>query len=333
MSKVSIIVPIYNSENNLEECINSLCDQTYKDIEIILINDGSVDDSEDICKRFVEKDERIIYYYKENNGVSSARNKGIELSSGEYICFVDSDDFVSQTYCEDMVKHMTNDVDMVVYGMKKYNTDTKDTYLIRNRLSSRKYSKKDLEKIIIDDGTLSGFTFHSTCSVLYKRKVMGTDVRFRKNVYYNEDGLFNVEYVYNCGKDIYVDFNNANYYYRTNYQSASNIVDFNSLKYVDSMKNIEEVLRQYINVDNRHIIEFQINKRKATLLLSYVLRLLKSNKNSNEEIRCFLSEKEVKTCFHDVSYKALTYKKKILLILIKLKCVRILKFITKIYGR
>ena len=98
MPKVSIIVPFYNSEAYLSRCIDSILAQTYSDFELILVNDGSIDNSGNICEEYAHKDSRIIVIHKENGGTSSARNIGIEKSRGEYITFVDSDDTIYPNY-------------------------------------------------------------------------------------------------------------------------------------------------------------------------------------------------------------------------------------------
>lgn len=100
MSKISIIVPVYNTEKYLSKCLNSLIKQTYKDIEIIVVNDGSKDKSLEIAKKFAKQDNRIKVFNKENGGLSSARNFGIEKASGEYIGFVDSDDYTKENMFE-----------------------------------------------------------------------------------------------------------------------------------------------------------------------------------------------------------------------------------------
>ena len=97
---ISIIVPIYNVENYLRQCLDSIMSQSYQNFECLLINDGSPDHSADICREYVEKDSRFKYFEKDNGGVSSARNLGIELSKGEYITFIDSDDWVDSDYLE-----------------------------------------------------------------------------------------------------------------------------------------------------------------------------------------------------------------------------------------
>lgn len=107
MKKVSLIVPVYNSEKYLKKCLNSLVDQTLKDIEIIVINDGSKDNSEGIIKEF--NDKRIKYISRENKGVGKTRNEGIELATAEYIAFVDSDDYLDTHFCEKMYDKAVKD--------------------------------------------------------------------------------------------------------------------------------------------------------------------------------------------------------------------------------
>ena len=96
--KVSIIVPVYNVEKYIEKCLNSLISQSYRNIEIILIDDGSKDNSGKICDKYKKKDPRIKVIHKENAGVSEARNSGIQKATGKYLCFVDADDFVMNDY-------------------------------------------------------------------------------------------------------------------------------------------------------------------------------------------------------------------------------------------
>ena len=109
---ISIIVPIYNVAECLSRCIQSLLDQTYENIEILLINDGSPDNSGEICEAFAAKDQRIRYFAKENGGLSNARNYGLDRAKGDYICFVDGDDFMDRRMVE-VLHH-----DIVEYGVK-----------------------------------------------------------------------------------------------------------------------------------------------------------------------------------------------------------------------
>ena len=123
---VSIIIPIYNVEKYLEVCIDSIINQTYKNLEIILVNDGSTDNSYNICKKFEEIDNRIVLVNKENGGLSDARNAGIEKAKGNYICFIDSDDYIDNEFIEMLYKAIKeNDVDISQCGYKRFENSGK----------------------------------------------------------------------------------------------------------------------------------------------------------------------------------------------------------------
>ena len=110
--KISVIVPVYNVENYLTRCVDSILSQTYKNIEILLIDDGSTDASGDICNEYCREDSRVSVVHQRNGGLASARNAGIDISTGEYLTFIDSDDYVSSYYIENLVN-----------AIKKFNAD------------------------------------------------------------------------------------------------------------------------------------------------------------------------------------------------------------------
>lgn len=110
---ISVIVPVYNVETYLEECLDSIQNQTYTDFEVLLVNDGSTDRSKAICERYCQTDKRFRLMNQTNQGLSAARNKGVEISTGEYIVFVDSDDVIKTNYLEKLMHYMREDVDIV----------------------------------------------------------------------------------------------------------------------------------------------------------------------------------------------------------------------------
>ena len=107
MSKISIIIPMYNAEKYIARCLESVINQSFNDIEIIIVNDGSTDKSLEICRKYAEVDERIVILNKENNGVSVARNQGMNVATGEYIMFVDSDDWIDESMCQYLYKRIS----------------------------------------------------------------------------------------------------------------------------------------------------------------------------------------------------------------------------------
>ena len=125
---ISIIVPVYNAESYLDRCIKSVVQQTYWNLELILIDDGSYDDSSEICSCWISKDDRIKYYHQYNSGVSLARNLGMKYAKGEYVAFVDADDFLDNSFCEKMIKHLEeNDADIIFCERKNCYEDGKCT--------------------------------------------------------------------------------------------------------------------------------------------------------------------------------------------------------------
>lgn len=155
---VSIIVPIYNVGIYLEQCIQSIINQSYKDIEIILVNDGSTDESFDICKRFQLMDDRIVVVNKENGGLVSARKAGLRIAKGELIGYVDGDDYVDSNMFEDLVSIMnSNKVDIVIAGHKEI-LDGKVVDILKNSINNGLYLKEEIVDTIYPK-MISGETF------------------------------------------------------------------------------------------------------------------------------------------------------------------------------
>jgi glycosyltransferase involved in cell wall biosynthesis len=118
-TKISLIVPIYNTSIFLEKCLNSIRNQTFKEFEVILVNDGSTDNSESFCKEYIKSDNRFVLKTKENGGLSSALNYGLKFARGEYIGIVDSDDYISDDYCEILYSlAKEKNVDLLNFGYR-----------------------------------------------------------------------------------------------------------------------------------------------------------------------------------------------------------------------
>lgn len=203
MNKVSIIVPIYNAEKFLDKCINSILNQTYDNYELILVNDGSTDRSKEICSRYCniekyDKNAKIKYIFQTNSGVSAARNKGIDVAEGEFITFVDADDYLDEKYLEELIKaQKRNNSDWTLCEFTNIDLETG----IRNRKISFTdcvyYKKDDIEKKVIpktlvnDNMQMIGNPY---CK-LYKKTLLDQhSIRFNEDLYYHEDRLFNFEY-------------------------------------------------------------------------------------------------------------------------------------------
>ncbi|MDE5873388.1 MAG: glycosyltransferase, partial [Lachnospiraceae bacterium] len=119
MDKISVIVPIYNVEDYVAQCIESICAQTYTNLEIILVNDGSTDNCLTIMEKYAAKDDRVVVINQKNQGANAARNSGLLQATGEWVCFVDGDDWIDTIMCEELSKYFSQDWDVIFYSYRK----------------------------------------------------------------------------------------------------------------------------------------------------------------------------------------------------------------------
>lgn len=186
---VSLIVPVYNSESVITRCVESILGQTYTDIEVMLLNDGSTDNSLSVCRSLEKRDVRVRVYTHENRGVSYTRTLGITLARGEYIQFVDSDDYIAPEMVEKLVEKMQiEDADMVICGCTEYHEDHEYTILPdvegKVRVKNLSFAYPSLFKKSI---------LNSPCNKLYKKQYIRS--YFPENLSLGEDLLFNLEYI------------------------------------------------------------------------------------------------------------------------------------------
>lgn len=212
MDKISIIVPVYNVEEYLPTCIESILNQSYKNFELILVDDGSPDKSGDICDNYAKRDNRIKVIHQINSGVSKARNTGIDNATGEWILFVDSDDELTDNSLECYISSIaeSNEVDAIISGMKKvFAIDEKDAEFFS--LEDKTFIKKDFEDMMnyIESKYLFGFVW----SRLFKNDIIKrNNIRFNERLASFEDRLFFLDYLAHC--DIVKTISDVTYIYR-----------------------------------------------------------------------------------------------------------------------
>ncbi len=248
MTKVSIIVPVYNVEKYLSECLESLISQTLSDIEIICINDGSEDSSVKILEEYAQKDKRIVVINQENSGLSAARNTGMRFANGEYIGFVDSDDWIDSDFYEKLYNSAkNNDADIVVAS------------IIRYRKCVQKYRVKYTnEKVYTDlQDKISACSVPRICYVwnkLYRKELIQDDL-FTPNVYF-EDVIWLPNIIKKANKVVTVD--GTNYYYRVNNNS---IVKKPSKKKQQDNYYAKKKMVEFFNENN-----LKLTKKERTLV-------------------------------------------------------------------
>ena len=218
---ISIIVPVYNVEKYIRKCLDSIVNQTYKDLEIILVDDGSPDNSGAICDEYAKNDSRIKVIHKPNGGLSSARNAGLDVARGEFLTFIDSDDYIEDDTVASVVDAISQEeVEMVLIREKQVNLNGETTKIVGDKPTNTTfYREKDfLVELVL------GKQVNGACDKFYKRECI-KDLRFEEGRHHGEDMLFNVCYL-DCVKKVgYVD--SIKYSYVANDDSVTH-ASFNS---------------------------------------------------------------------------------------------------------
>jgi len=243
--KVSIIIPCYNAENKILRCLNSINNQTYQNIEAIFVNDGSTDNTKEVLNNFKEETPRVIVIHKENGGVSSARNMGIRQSSGEYLMFIDSDDWIENNAVEIMIdKVVESDADVIHYN--RY-----DDYINPNR-SVKMPPIFETEKLIIKEDFkkyvyslfLKRGELGSTCVCLYKKEILQKNkIVFREELLVDEDHVFNMEVFTHANAIFFLP--NPLYHY-VKYVDGLTTAGIDTMKKWNSRKRHMEILWEYM---------------------------------------------------------------------------------------
>lgn len=313
LKKVSVILPVYNSEKYINKTVDSILQQTYKKFELIIINDGSTDDSGIICEKLKDKDKRIKYISKENSGVSDTRNLALSYATGDYVTFIDSDDLYENDFLKIMVANIENyKADIVICAYKSFNTKEIKNMIKRDILTDKK------EEII--ESLQPTLLFNQIWNKIYKKKILKDNkIIFDKELSIAEDLKFNIEYLKCCNKIFYV--NKCLYKYRISRDGLGFKfrTDANQVK-IDLVRALEPIyskvnnkdylyksyLKQYISylarvMDKRNNITFEekireIKKINNSKLYRYdIKKILKSNNITLKIIARLLLSKSILT--------------------------------------
>jgi len=321
--KISVIVPIYNKEFFLEKCIISILEQTEKDIEIILVDDGSTDGSSKICEEFAKKDSRVLYKKKENGGVNSARNYGCRYASGEYIAFVDPDDYIEKDAYEKMLACSKN-ADIVIGGLVN-EIGRKKIFRVMPKKFEGLYENDDIRKKILPMFLVYGknigdnLLLASMDIFLFKKKFLDEQKIFSdENITYSEDWLFSLEAIYKA--KTFVVLHNIHYHYLSNPLGLTE--NYNPKVITDYIA----VLRKLDNMGILSCIPAPYSAN-PTLILNFFQQAVKNLSFKKDSI--FNLSKELNTFFKMDYFKDLGktikpsnihIKKRIIFYLIKFKC-------------
>ena len=260
--KISIVVPVYNTAPYLHECVATLAAQTYKNLEILLVNDGSTDNSGEICDQWAVQDNRITVIHTENRGVSHARNLGIERASGAYISFVDSDDWVDRDYYDSMLKAVLD------YGVEACLTGYTEEGDRKRYIGNKTHhpiagsSTDILRYMVLTEGEKT--SFFAIAAKLWKRSLLN-DIRLREDIHVGEDSLFSWQVMRQARSAVY--FPIYGYHYRQRSDSA-----IHSIHVEKTFSGIKAF--QYICENAKNISE-ELSKEGQLLYLRYIITVSK----------------------------------------------------------
>ncbi len=242
--KVSIIVPFYNSSCYLKQCLNSIKNQTWADFEVICIDDGSNDNSGEICSDFVRTDSRFHMYRQPNSGVSAARNYGLKEAQGEYVCFVDSDDIVAPRYLERFLEVSNYNQGLAIC---KYTRDISN--IDKGSLETSVVSIENFINDIFNESIVHPGIY----TMLFNKSIIDNiDLQFTIGCVRNEDTEFYVKYLTYENNVITLDYNG--YFYRDTPNSAVHRYDEKSLTFIEADQRITDYLRSKGIVDEDNLI-------------------------------------------------------------------------------
>lgn len=247
MTRISIVVPVYKAEKYLPRCVESLLSQTYRELEIILVDDGSPDNCPEICDGYAEKDGRVKVIHKENGGVSSARNAGLEAASGDYITFVDSDDYIDGQMYEKMLSVAEEySCDVVMCDCVKEFSDRCEVYShdIRPGFYNKEQLKNEYYPHLLITETVEYPPTISNCLLLFKRQQSSRKKlpRYVEGVRFSEDLLFGAELIFSADSFYYMK-NECFYHYCMNFDSVTH--QFKPDKWNDYRKLIKEIENRF----------------------------------------------------------------------------------------
>lgn len=327
-SKVSVVVPVYNVEKYLERCIASIINQTYDNLEIILVDDGSKDRSGLMCDEYAKRDKRIKVVHKKNGGISSARNAGLRVATGKFIGFVDADDEIDRTMYEKMVSCAEKEkVDFVMADYIRVISED-ERYLKTLDIAAGKYNRNKIIKEIfpnlimrecIDYGPLL-----SVWHCMYRISFLNDNsILFDEEVYWSEDNIFSSIVGY-CAESFYYMKNEGLYHY---YQNEGTI----TTSYKKGAWNVYMTMNEHLHTYFDNINDYDFSRQLKLHVLYYACVCINQAstldfKNGINEIKEIVCSKELQDTFQSFKLPDVSFKLKLQLYLIKYKFNKLLYY-------
>lgn len=333
---LSIVIPIYNAEKYLSECLESIINQSYKPIEIILVNDGSTDKSLAISRHYAKQDKRIKIITQENSGVSAARNIGIKAATGKWLCFVDADDWIEQNACDILSQELSTDYD--VYFSPYFKYEKTKRFIVTSPHKHDELEKSDFA--IFQEWLLNQYIYRNDYAISSPwAKIYRTDFIRNNNIFFNpklsmgEDKVFNLQVYQYARKGMYIDIPFYNYRIDTN--SSSRKYDKNIIeKYENLLQEISIFIEKYRKGDK---LTEAFNIRKAMALMYYIVLFLcnRSNTMNYWERKKFFLIIRNKSLYNEalkkIKFSVFPFTQSILFLFLKKKNFFALDILSKLY--
>lgn len=311
MAKVSVVVPVYNVEEYLERCIESIRNQTLEDIEIILVDDGSPDNCPKICDEFAEKDSRIKVVHKKNAGVAAARNSGLEIATGEYIAFVDSDDYIDKNMYQRMMEKVQEyDCDLVMCDCVKEYGDHQEIYThnIRGNFYNLSQLREEYYPQLLISYDMEYPATISNVVCLFKHNTFRRGkVCYMEGIRFSEDWLLGAQMMLYTNSFCYMK-GEAYYHYRMNEQSATHT--FVPDKWNDYCRMYEQMSKIFLKVED-YDFEEQLNRVLLFLVYNAVGDYMRAENMDSKQRKRDISEILASTLVRKMFKKISIWKLKI----------------------
>lgn len=287
MIKISIIVPVFNVEKYLDRCITNIINQSYSNIEIIIINDGSTDNSLDICNKYKKIDNRIIVINQENQGLSAVRNKGIDIATGEYILFVDSDDILNVDLLKNIESLLNKENDVICF-QHSINDSMECTYLdIEDKL---KLSGEDFLELLYEKNKM----FCVVWKYCYRKEFLDENkLKFHEGIIY-EDEEWNTIMLCKAKSVIFRDFVGYNYFSRGGSITTSNKNINSYLSKIKVAININKFIQEN-EIKNKRLLK-KIKQKIYSFFVKNSIYILKYSDNYDEVNLIINNIKVIKNC-------------------------------------
>ncbi len=323
--KISVVIPVYNVENYLHRCVESVLNQTFQDFEIILINDGSKDSSGEICDEYAKKDKRIKVIHKKNARVSAARNDGIKMAKGKYLSFIDSDDWIEPEMYQVMVNIAEDlDLDFIMCDYKKKSKDyeEKRTQPIRGGYYSNDDIKNELfQCLIMFDHIEFPPTISNWVCLFDLEFIKKNSLFYDEDIHYCEDSILGSKIIYHSTNFYYLK---GHHYYNYFYNPYSTTNTYNGDKWNSYLKINERIIK-YFGKTN----EFDFSRQIKINMLYFTLNTLGQIQYSEcdkeeriDRIKSIIYHPKVRDIFIDFKLPNVSLKMKVCILLIKFKMVK-----------